>query len=109
MKGFTLYNNAQVKLEDNISIDISSLKDLTVECELSPDDALSNLIQICLAKPPNPCNPRNQYQGRSSFFNDTKMKVGYTDVLQDGFHLLLLLFMVLSLLVGLNLYSCNYM
>ena len=75
MKGFTLYNNAQVIVEDNITIDISSLKGLTLDCELSPDDAWSHRIRICFAKPPDPCNPGNQYQGRSGFFNDTTLQI----------------------------------
>ena len=81
MKGFTLYNNAQVILEDNISIDISSLKGLTLECDLSPEDTWSERIRICFGKPPAPCNPGNQYQGRSSFFNDTNLQI--TGVLAD--------------------------
>ena len=74
-KGLTLYNNAQVKVGDDISIDVSSLKGFTLECDLSPDETWSKQIPICFAKPPAPCNPGNQYQGRSSFFNDTTLQI----------------------------------
>ena len=74
-KGLTLYNNAQVKVGDDISIDISSLKGFKVNCKLSSDYTWNNSIQICFAKPPDPCNPGNQYQGRSSFFNDTTLQI----------------------------------
>ena len=74
-KGLTLYNNAQVKVGDDITLDITSLKGSILECDLFLDNTWSRRIPICLAKPPAACNPGNQYQGRSSFFNDTTLWV----------------------------------
>ena len=85
-KGLTLYNNAQVKVGDNITIDISSLKGLTLECDLFLDDTWSKRIRICFAKPPAACYPGNQYQGRSSFFNDTTLQITGVQANESGIY-----------------------
>ena len=71
-----LVNNAQVPVGSNVTIDISSLpRDTPVNCQL--ETILSEeKIPICVGKPlEHSCDPRNQYQGRSSYFNATTFQI----------------------------------
>ena len=78
-----MYNNAQVPLGSDVTIDISSIPgDQAVICELSLDGKWYLAVSICTAfLPQYTCNPGNQYQGRSRFFNETTLLI--TGVLKN--------------------------
>ena len=81
MKGFNLHNNAQVPVGSDVTVDISSISgSFAVICDLSLNDEWKEVVQICATTPPKyECT--GQYNGRSSFFNETILLI--TGVLKN--------------------------
>ena len=81
MKGFNLHNNAQVPIGSNVTVDISSIPASgAVICQLSLNDEWNEVVTIC-ATTPLQYDCTGQYNGRSSFFNDTTLLI--TGVLKN--------------------------
>ena len=73
----------EVPVGNDIIIDISSLPPSSaITCNLYLDDRWDRNVHICTTIPMQyPCNPHTQYQGRSTYTNETTLLI--TGVLKN--------------------------